>query len=207
MTEQQAQAHRERLLEMGKRLNGDVAGLRDEALRGTGGDASGNLSNAPMHLADLANNNFEQEVAAGLLQNEQQVLGAISAALDRLDAGTFGRCEECGRDLPEGRLQALPYASRCVACAERFEREEGVDLGQGDRVRAKSSNGSHQEMALPGPQLPRPAEAPNTGAETVPPGATPQAHERPIAPRRKGPNDDAEPERTMDDPGGGEKAG
>ena len=131
MTEQQMQAYRQRLLDLGTRLKGDVAELRDAALRGTGGDASGGLSNAPMHLADLGTDNFEQEVAAGLLQNEQQALGAIAGALDRLDAGTYGRCERCGREIPEARLDAVPYASRCVACEQREEVEEGPDLGLG----------------------------------------------------------------------------
>jgi hypothetical protein len=55
-------------------------------------------------------------------------------------------------------------------------------------------------------QLPRPNERPDTGAETVPPGATRRAADRPVNPRRKGPNDDAEPERTMDEPQKGEKS-
>jgi RNA polymerase-binding transcription factor DksA len=131
MNEKRAQAYRQRLLEIGDRIKDDVAAMREAALRGTGGDPSGNLSNTPMHLADLATDNFQQEVAAGVLQNEQQALAAIAAALDRLDAGTYGRCEGCGRAIPEGRLQALPYASQCVACEERLEKEEGVDLGQG----------------------------------------------------------------------------
>jgi DnaK suppressor protein len=84
-----------------------------------------------MRFADLATDNSQQEVAAGVLQNEQQMLAAIAAALDRLDAGAFGRCVGCGRTIPEARLRALPYASRCVACEERLENEEGADLGQG----------------------------------------------------------------------------
>jgi hypothetical protein len=49
------------------------------------------------------------------------------------------------------------------------------------------------------PNVPRPHEAPNTGAETVPPGATRKAHERDITPPH-GPNEDAIEERTIDDP-------
>jgi len=61
-------------------------------------------------------------------------------------------------------------------------------------------------MAKAKPRLPRPHEEAGTGAETIPPGATRKADHRPITPRRKGPNDDAETERTMDDPDKGEKA-
>lgn len=55
-------------------------------------------------------------------------------------------------------------------------------------------------------QPPRPDEEAGTGAENVPPGATRQAQERPRNPRSRGPNDDAETERTIDDPDGGEGA-
>ena len=99
-------------------------------MRGTGGDASGGLSNAPLHLADLATDTFEQEVALGLLQNQQQVLNAILAALDRLDAGTFGLCERCGREIPEERLRAVMYASRCIECEQQAE-QEGDDISPG----------------------------------------------------------------------------
>ena len=59
---------------------------------------------------------------------------------------------------------------------------------------------------MPKPKLPRPNEQPGTGAETPPPGATRRAAKRPITPRRPGPNDDVDTERTMDEPQKGEKA-
>ena len=126
MNDKQIQAHRQRLLALAARLKGDVSELRDVALKGVGGEPSGNLSNVPVHLADLANQTFEQELAIGLLQNGQEVLGAIAAALDRIEAGTYGKCERCGRPIAEERLQALPYASRCIACEQRVEREKGL---------------------------------------------------------------------------------
>jgi RNA polymerase-binding transcription factor DksA len=121
MNKQQREEYRQRLLSLANRLKGDVSGLRQSALRGTGGDASGSLSNAPLHLADLATDTFEQEMALGLLQNGQQTLGAIAAALDRLDAGTYGRCESCGKEIPAERLRAVPFASRCVPCEQKEE--------------------------------------------------------------------------------------
>jgi RNA polymerase-binding transcription factor DksA len=130
MTEQQAEGHRRRLRALAFRLEGDMSGLRDAALRGSGGEASGGISNAPLHLADLATDHSEQEVSLGLLHNEQQVLNATLAALDRFDAGTFGRCERCGQQIPEERLQAMPYASRCVGCEHQAE-QAGDDTSPG----------------------------------------------------------------------------
>ena len=128
MNELQKDYFRRQLLTLAARLKGDVSGLREAALRGTGGDASGSLSNAPMHLADLGTDNFEQEVAVSLLQNEQQLLGAIGAALERLDNGTFGTCEQCGKPIPAERLKAMPYATRCVACQAAAEKAGTAEI-------------------------------------------------------------------------------
>jgi RNA polymerase-binding transcription factor DksA len=117
------QQQRQRLLDLANRVKGDVSGLRDAALRHTGAEPSGGLSNAPLHLADLAADHFEQEVAVGLLQNEQNLLSAIAAALDRVDAGTYGWCERCNREIPQERLNAVPYACRCVTCEEIAEKD------------------------------------------------------------------------------------
>lgn len=46
---------------------------------------------------------------------------AVLAALKRLDDGAYGRCVDCGKAVPEGRLEARPEASRCVQCQSRME--------------------------------------------------------------------------------------
>jgi DnaK suppressor protein len=46
---------------------------------------------------------------------------AIDRALVKLEAGQYGRCETCGKDIPRSRLEALPAATRCVACAQATE--------------------------------------------------------------------------------------
>lgn len=202
MNEKQLRRQRDRLTTMSERLVGEVSDLRDEALRGTGGEASGNLSSTPMHLADLSADNYEQEVATGLLQNEQAILVEIRAALDRLDAGTYGRCQDCGTEMPEARLEALPYARRCVACEERAEQGGGVAglrEGQGGLV-------SPGQLSPAVPSRPRPVQTANTGNEAVPPGARRQAEDRSRTPGPRGPNEDAQPGRTIDHPERGEKA-
>jgi len=178
MNEQQLQAHRDRLLALSARLTDAVSGLTDEARRGTGGDAAGNLSNTPMHLGDLASTNYDQEVATGLLQNEQLILEAVRTALDRLDNGTFGRCADCGQELPEGRLTAMPYATRCIACEERLEQMESADRDQ------RSWAGVGQDAPTLATK-PRRNEPTGTGAETVPPGSTRQNDLRTAPPPKR----------------------
>jgi RNA polymerase-binding transcription factor DksA len=120
MTPADTDLYRQMLLLLRQRLTGDVSHLKDEALR-RNGSAGGNLSNMPIHMADLGTDNFEQEFTLSLLQNEEQVLDEIAAALDRIQKGRFGRCEDCQGVIPKARLQALPYARFCVACARKAE--------------------------------------------------------------------------------------
>src|SRR6266403_5000286 len=117
MTKTDLQAFQQQLNALRSRHNGDVTHLADEALRRTGGGAAGNLSNMPIHMADLGTDNFEQEFTLSLMQTEEQLIGEISAALDRIKQGSFGLCEECQESIPKARLQAVPYARHCVACA------------------------------------------------------------------------------------------
>jgi RNA polymerase-binding transcription factor DksA len=121
MTKAEWEPYRETLLALRNRLTGDVSHLAEEALRSRGGESSGGLSNAPLHMADLGTDNAEQDFTLKLLENQEQALKEINEALERLRQGTFGRCEECEAAIPKGRLQALPYTRHCVACARKVQ--------------------------------------------------------------------------------------
>lgn len=57
------------------------------------------------------------EVEVGLITHESNLLAEVTAALGRIDAGTFGRCETCGKKIAHTRLEAVPYARQCIRCA------------------------------------------------------------------------------------------
>jgi RNA polymerase-binding protein DksA len=120
MTKPELEAYRHTLVALRTRLRGDVTHLADEAL-GTNGAAKGGASRAPVDLADVATDHFEQEFTLSLLKNQEQVLEEIGDALERIRQGTFGQCEECGKPIPKARLQALPYTRHCVACARKVQ--------------------------------------------------------------------------------------
>ena len=120
MTKPDMDTFRETLVALRTRLRGDVSHLADEAL-GANGAKAGGASHAPVDMADVATDNFEQEFTLSLMQNQEQVLGEIGEALERIRHGTFGRCEECEKPIPKARLQALPYARHCVACARKVQ--------------------------------------------------------------------------------------
>ena len=69
----------------------------------------------------------EQFVALRQRAMNGRKLNLIDAALERLDRGDFGECQECGEDIPRKRLNVIPWAAHCVACQERFEREGSLD--------------------------------------------------------------------------------
>jgi RNA polymerase-binding transcription factor DksA len=123
MTKTDMNQYREKLFALGRRLGMDFHEVAGEAFKQAGGEASGNLSNTPFHLADLGTDAFEQEVALGLLKNEEQLLEEVAAALKRLDDGTFGICQECCLPIAPERLQAIPYTAYCVSCAQKLQRQ------------------------------------------------------------------------------------
>lgn len=123
MTNKEQKKYQQRLLEMATRLKNNEKGVANDALRQVSGDVSGNLSNVPIHLADLATDTFEQQMSASLMTNARQLQTEVAAALDRIENGTFGKCERCGCDISEGRLEALPYTRYCVDCAQNAEND------------------------------------------------------------------------------------
>lgn len=74
------------------------------------------------HLADSATATLNREIDYSLEENSENVLSAIEEALQRIDNGTFGTCVRCGKPIAEERLEAIPYATRCIDCQRLAER-------------------------------------------------------------------------------------
>jgi len=101
-----------RLLDLRARLRGDVTSLAEAAL----GEGSESTS-MPIHMAELGSENFDQEFTLSLMASEEDTLGMIELALQRIEAGTYGCCLGCEGVVPKTRLNALPYAPMCIKCA------------------------------------------------------------------------------------------
>lgn len=121
MKKADTKVYRERLLSLRARLRGDVTTMADSALGKNHSESSGNLSSMPIHMAELGSDNFEQEFTLSLMATEEGTLGAIEAALERLEDGIYGKCVECGGVIPKTRLNAIPYTPLCIKCAEAQE--------------------------------------------------------------------------------------
>ncbi|MGU3292668.1 TraR/DksA family transcriptional regulator [Williamsia sp. M5A3_1d] len=65
---------------------------------------------------------FERGQLVAQIERSTQRVAEVDAALARLEAGTFGQCLDCGRDIAEVRLEALPATGVCISCASRRHR-------------------------------------------------------------------------------------
>jgi len=106
---------REQLQALTARLSGAVTELRG------GGAAAAVAATDPDHQGDPSARDEEAALATSLLGTEEQVLAEVRAALKRVEAGTFGRCESCAQPIARARLKALPYARYCIDCARASE--------------------------------------------------------------------------------------
>ncbi len=79
-------------------------------------------SSVDSHLADTATVTLDREIDDTLEENSEHVLKAIDAALAKIEAGTFGACETCGKPIAEERLAAILYATHCIDCKRLEER-------------------------------------------------------------------------------------
>ncbi|MHC4849652.1 MAG: TraR/DksA family transcriptional regulator [Planctomycetota bacterium] len=102
-----------RLRELQARVEQDFDGLR-ASIQEEQGHAS-EPSHAPTHAADVNTEGLDVDLIAG--QTESEILAATEDALVRIERGTYGVCEECGKPISDQRLQAVPYADRCIHCA------------------------------------------------------------------------------------------
>jgi DnaK suppressor protein len=85
---------------------------------------------------DLSDDPAQEDIDFALVQMQAQTLNHIITALARLEAGEYGICRDCDEEIPEARLRALPFASRCRDCqesAEAAERRERLAQRQGVR--------------------------------------------------------------------------
>ena len=148
---------RKALKELAARVQRDVSAVSEQTLAASGGQALGELSNAPTHLGDMGTDEYLHDLNATLLENEQYLVNEAVEALHRIDDGTFGRCEKCGQEIPHARLQAVPYARHCTGCAESSNNRPAVNLNFGrphspaDTFAPEGDTGDNQRPTIQAP--------------------------------------------------------
>jgi RNA polymerase-binding protein DksA len=108
---------REALLAKRRELVGDMRSMESEALQRSGE----NLSNLPLHMADMGTDNYEQEFTLGLMEKDRQLLREINQALTKIMDGRYGICEGTGKVISKARLEVQPWAKYSIEHARKLE--------------------------------------------------------------------------------------
>ena len=109
-----AEAARTTLEQALRELDSTTQTLEDE-----GAEESSELSHVTQHPGDTEAADIDREHA--LLEANEERRAEVQAALDRIEAGTYGTCIDCGQQIPAARLEFRPEAARCLADQEKFE--------------------------------------------------------------------------------------
>jgi DnaK suppressor protein len=110
---------RQRLIDLRDELTRLRDGLDEDEveLEGGGNDFSETDS------GDMSQSIFDREMDASVEEGIQRRLGEVERALQKIEDGSYGVCEDTGEEIPRGRLEAVPEATRTVEAQQRFEKE------------------------------------------------------------------------------------
>ncbi len=115
--EGKAREHYEALMQAREAVLRQMQYHAEDALDCSNADRRGTTT----HMADISTDNARHEMELKMLSEEGDVLKLIEDAIKRLVDGTYGKCQECGQPISEGRLAIRPYAVFCVKCKSRHE--------------------------------------------------------------------------------------
>ena len=112
--------YRKLLMEERERLTADLDDVEDDI---SGDDTPGQyeLADYDNHPADIGTETFIKERDLAVRDDFRDVIGRIDKALDKIERGTYGYCDRCGRQISKGRLDAIPHAIYCVDCQDIIE--------------------------------------------------------------------------------------
>jgi DnaK suppressor protein len=83
--------------------------------------------NGPYDIEDNAVDVTEDQQEQVILADDQELVAAIDAALQRIKDGTYGKCLVDGKPIPEKRLQAIPWAAYCIQHEEQLEQQKAAE--------------------------------------------------------------------------------
>ncbi|HET7093310.1 MAG TPA: TraR/DksA C4-type zinc finger protein [Thermomicrobiales bacterium] len=118
---------RDRLLARRDEIRGELAQMATE-MQWLGQDQGdeGSLGN---HIGDDGSSVTEAERISTLSDGLEDLLAQVNAALQRIEQGTYGKCQRCGKTIAPERLEAFPYVMYCIDCQAAIERENALRLG------------------------------------------------------------------------------
>ncbi len=113
-----------------KKAREALGSMRSQLLRNVRQDLSegrDQTKDEGMDTYDLASDARDREISHILTDRDRGKLEAIDEAISRVEDGSYGLCEDCGAEIAEGRLEALPFTRLCVSCQGDRERESRMN--------------------------------------------------------------------------------
>jgi RNA polymerase-binding protein DksA len=121
-TKTELKGFRKELEEERDQLRRQFSEIEESSLGAPQSELSGEVSSFDEEYADAGTDTFERERDLSLSNNIRDLIDKIGRALERIDEGTYGICERCGRPIEKARMKALPYATLCIKDKQAQER-------------------------------------------------------------------------------------
>jgi RNA polymerase-binding protein DksA len=121
LTKKETEDLRDRLREEREELAAQLSTIEEDAFSSSQSDLVGDVG-LDDESADAGTATFEREKDLSIEQNVRDLLHKIDAALKRIEEGTYGICERCGRPIEKTRIKALPYVDLCIKDAQAQSR-------------------------------------------------------------------------------------
>jgi len=120
MDKKKRERFRRLLLKERERVLKEIENLEDE-ISSEQKELSGS-SGYSYHPADIATDDYNREFNLGLASTEGEILYQIERALEKMETGEYGKCEDCKKEIDEERLKSIPYARFCIQCQKKREK-------------------------------------------------------------------------------------
>jgi RNA polymerase-binding transcription factor DksA len=111
---------REKLLQLRDDLMEALYGIHNEAVKAA---STGSDNGSGQHQGDAGSDSYDRDLALSMLEKEKDSLLEVDKALERIEKGTYGICEVSGENIPQARLEVLPFARLTIACQQALEAE------------------------------------------------------------------------------------
>ncbi len=110
------------LLKKRAELVEEIESIKSTDMNTTTKEASGDHSSYAYHMADQGTDNMQREKSFLYAQRNGRLIYHIDMALERIEDGTFGLCQSCGKQITRERLEAVPHARLCIECKNGEEK-------------------------------------------------------------------------------------
>ena len=128
MNQKDLQHYKNLLLDKRKEIMDQMEQIKTSDMDTTTKEASGDHSAYSYHMADQGTDNMEREKNFLYAQRDGEILYFIDRALERIEKGSFGKCNECGEYINRPRLEAIPYAQLCINCKSQEEKLPRINI-------------------------------------------------------------------------------